>query len=141
MKKQLKSSLLFLSLLGMFGASAMAAQMSMTIGNSNYVITLEDNEAVKLLTDQLPFTTTFENYGRNERIADLPHRLNVGKHRQSLNVVRGDLTYYEPWGNLAAFRVSYSSPNDLIKIGHMEEEAMKALENSGNNQVTFQLIQ
>ena len=41
--------------------------------------------------------------------------------------------------NLAVFRKAYSSPSDLAPIGSMPENAISALEQSGDSEVSFKI--
>ena len=119
------------------GGYAMAQDIVMTVGERSFSVTLEDNAYAEEFLNSLPVTLTFEDFGRNERIAYLDEKLAVRSYKESLQVRRGDLCYYVPWGNLCAFRVNYSSPGDLLRLGSMSEEAIKALEGSGSSPVTF----
>lgn len=128
-----------LGLAALTGGNAMAQDIVMTVGERSFSVTLEDNVYAEEFLNSLPVTLTFEDFGRNERIAYLDEKLSVRSYRDSLQVKRGDLCYYVPWGNLCAFRVNYSSPNDLLRLGSMSEEALQALEGSGSSPVTFSL--
>ncbi len=134
-----KKSFLYLSLALLLGGEVMAQDIIMQIKGQEYVVSLVDNAYTKDLIESLPQTLVFDNFGRNERVADLKERIGQDSYKKSLQVKRGDLTYYVPWGNLAAFRVYYSSPSDLVPLGSMSEEAISALENSGESEVTFKL--
>ena len=39
--------------------------------------------------------------------------------------VPGDITIYEPWGNVAIFCRDWSQSNSLIKIGHIDDNGME----------------
>lgn len=118
---------------------AMAANIQLTVQDKTYQVELYDSTAAQQLLQQLPLKLTFENFGRNERIAYLPHKLGISSYKESVQVKRGDLAYYVPWGNLCVFRVDYHSPDDLMVLGHMGEEAVKAVEQSGDSEVLLQL--
>lgn len=117
----------------------MAQDLELKLNRTSYQITLEDSAQAQLLVEQLPLTLTFEDFGRNERIAYLPHKLDIAKWKQSAEVKRGDLAYYVPWGNLCVFRVNYHSPNDLVILGHMDEETVRAIESSADAEATLSL--
>ena len=110
-----------------------------TFQNAKEVTVDENTQAGKLFLNSLPLTLSFENFGSNERVAYLPKRLDMDSYDSHLSVKRGDMTYYVPWGNLAVFRKAYSSPSDLAPIGSMPENAISALEQSGDSEVSFKI--
>ena len=134
----LKLSLIFSC--GTWGSIAMAQDVIMTINDTEYVVTVDENTAAgKLFLEVLPLSLNFENFGSNERIAYLPHKLDMNSYEEPISVKRGGMTYYVPWGNLAVFRKSFSCSADLAPLGAMSEEAISALEKSGSADVSFML--
>lgn len=134
----LKLSLIFSC--GTWGSIAMAQDVIMTINDTEYVVTVDENTAAgKLFLEVLPLSLNFENFGSNERIAYLPHKLDMNSYEEPISVKRGGMTYYVPWGNLAVFRKSFSCSADLAPLGAMSEEAISALEKSGSADVSFKL--
>ena len=134
----LKLSLIFAC--GTWGSIAMAQVVIMTINDTEYVVTVDENTAAgKLFLEVLPLSLNFENFGSNERIAYLPHKLDMNSYEEPISVKRGGMTYYVPWGNLAVFRKSFSCSADLAPLGAMSEEAISALEKSGSADVSFKL--
>ena len=134
----LKLSLIFAG--GTWGSIAMAQDVIMTINDTEYVVTVDENTAAgKLFLEVLPLSLNFENFGSNERIAYLPHKLDMNSYEEPISVKRGGMTYYVPWGNLAVFRKSFSCSADLAPLGAMSEEAISALEKSGSADVSFKL--
>lgn len=134
----LKLSLIFAC--GTWGSIAMAQDVIMTINDTEYVVTVDENTAAgKLFLEVLPLSLNFENFGSNERIAYLPHKLDINSYEEPISVKRGGMTYYVPWGNLAVFRKSFSCSADLAPLGAMSEEAISALEKSGSADVIFKL--
>ena len=134
----LKFSLIFAC--GTWGSIAMAQDVIMTINDTEYVVTVDENTAAgKLFLEVLPLSLNFENFGSNERIAYLPHKLDMNSYEEPISVKRGGMTYYVPWGNLAVFRKSFSCSADLAPLGAMSEEAISALEKSGSADVSFKL--
>ena len=124
----LKLSLIFAC--GTWGSIAMAQDVIMTINDTEYVVTVDENTAAgKLFLEVLPLSLNFENFGSNERIAYLPHKLDMNSYEEPISVKRGGMTYYVPWGNLAVFRKSFSCSADLAPLGAMSEEAISALKN------------
>lgn len=134
----LKLSMIFAC--GTWGSIAMAQDVIMTINDTKYVVTVDENTAAgKLFLEVLPLSLNFENFGSNERIAYLPHKLDMNSYEEPISVKRGGMTYYVPWGNLAVFRKSFSCSADLAPLGAMSEEAISALEKSGSTDVSFKL--
>ncbi|WP_050778989.1 cyclophilin-like fold protein [Succinatimonas hippei] len=134
----LKLSMIFAC--GTWGSIAMAQDVIMTINDTKYVVTVDENTAAgKLFLEVLPLSLNFENFGSNERIAYLPHKLDMNSYEEPISVKRGGMTYYVPWGNLAVFRKSFSCSADLAPLGAMSEEAISALEKSGSADVSFKL--
>lgn len=134
----LKLSLIFAC--GTWGSIAMAQDVIMTINDTEYVVTVDENTAAgKLFLEVLPLSLNFENFGSNERIAYLPHKLDMNSYEEPISVKRGGMTYYVPWGNLAVFRKSFSCSADLAPLGAMSEEAISALEKSESADVSFKL--
>lgn len=139
-KKSLSLKLSLGLSLGLLGNAVMAQDVIMTIADTDYVVTVDENtQAGKLFLNSLPLTLSFENFGSSERVAYLPKRLDMNGYDSHLSVKRGDMTYYVPWGNLAVFKKAYSSPSDLAPIGSMPENAISALEQSGDSDVSFKL--
>lgn len=134
----LKLSMIFAC--GTWGSIAMAQDVIMTINDTEYVVTVDENTAAgKLFLEMFPLSLNFENFGSNERIAYLPHKLDMNSYEEPISVKRGGMTYYVPWGNLAVFRKSFSCSADLAPLGAMSEEAISALEKSGSADVSFKL--
>ena len=125
---------------GNWGSIAMAQDVIMNINDTEYVVTVDENTAAgKLFLEMFPLSLNFENFGSNERIAYLPHKLDMNSYEEPISVKRGGMTYYVPWGNLAVFRKSFSCSSDLAPLGAMSEEAISALEKSGSADVSFKL--
>lgn len=119
------------------GASAMADTLNLNIEGKTYQIELNASAEAQLLKAALPLKLEFEDFGRNERIAYLPHKLDIKSWKKPVEVKRGSLAYYVPWGNLCIFRVDYSSPNDLVLLGQMSEEAVRAVEKHGSGTLSL----
>lgn len=119
------------------GGVAMAQDIEMAIGGKVYTITLEENDAAKALAARLPIKLQFEDFGAVERIAYLNPKLDVGNAPTRTTPKTGDLTYYMPWGNLAAFTGNFRSCESLVPLGRMSTEAIRALRDSGSADVTL----
>ena len=113
LKKSISLKLALCLSLGFIGNEVMAQDVIMTIADTDYKVTVDENtQAGKLFLNSLPLTLSFENFGSNERIAYLPKKLDMRSYDKPLSVKRGDVTYYVPWGNLAVFRKSFSCGSD-----------------------------
>lgn len=52
--------------------------------------------------------------------------------------VTGDITIYEPWGNVAIFCRDWSQSNSLIKIGHIDDNGIETFNVPGDITVRFE---
>ena len=52
--------------------------------------------------------------------------------------VPGDITIYEPWGNVAIFCRDWSQSNSLIKIGHINDNGIETFNVPGDITVRFE---
>ena len=52
--------------------------------------------------------------------------------------VPGDITIYEPWGNVAIFCRDWSQSNSLIKIGHIDDNGIETFNVPGDITVRFE---
>jgi hypothetical protein len=95
--------------------------IKMTIGQSTYIVKLYDTPASRELVEMLPLTLDFSDFGGSEKIAYLPDNLQIPEDQEQYEAVRGDLTVYVPWGNLAFFYQDYTYSSSLYRLGHMEE--------------------
>ncbi|MBU3826720.1 MAG: hypothetical protein IAA31_04425 [Candidatus Anaerobiospirillum merdipullorum] len=123
----------------LYGGTAMATDLTLELNGKNYAITLYDSKEAQLLLAALPQTLEFENFGSMERVAYLDKKLPLASYKQTVEVKRGSLAYYVPWGNLCVFRKDYHSPNDLVLLGEMNEDTVKAIEGSGSASATLRL--
>ena len=48
------------------------------------------------------------------------------------------MAVYVPWGNVAIFCKSWSYSDDLIKIGHVDDDGIEALSVAGDVRVRFE---
>ena len=103
--------------------AAGAETISMTIGAKTFDVEMNGTEAAA-------------NLVKLERITYLKPALDTGKDALTASPKRGDLAYYIPCGNLCVFLIGGNAPSDdLVILGHMEEEALVALEKSGTSRV------
>lgn len=113
--------------------------MKITIGDKTYTATMEDNAAAQDLLSRLPLDITLEDYNNTtEKIFYPSPALNTDGVKGGCAPVPGDITIYAPWKNVAVFCKSWSHSNDLIKIGHIDGDGIKALQVSGDVKVKFE---
>lgn len=118
----------------------MAEDIGMTIDGVTHRVSLLENDAAKSLIAKLPFEIAFEDYGATERIAYPSEGLALGKAPRRTTPVRGDITYYSPWGNLAVFLQDFRQSEGLVPLGHMDDKAVEALKKSGKQLVRFERL-
>lgn len=70
----------------------------------------------------LPTTLTFEDYAGSEKISHLTQDLSTADAPANYDPQVGDVTLYEPWGNLAIFYGDAGSSSGLVPMGHVESE-------------------
>ena len=118
----------------------MAEDIGMTIDGVTYRVALLENDATKSLIEKLPLEVSFEDYGSTERIAYPDGGLTVGGAPRRTTPVRGDITYYAPWGNVAVFVHDFRLSEGLVPLGHMDDKAVDALKTSGKAKVRFERL-
>lgn len=80
-----------------------------------------------------------EDYNNGtEKIFYPDPELNLDDTPRGCAPTAGDITIYEPWGNVAIFCRDWSESNSLIKIGHIDGNGIEALSVAGDVQVIFE---
>ena len=91
-------------------------------GSHKWTAKIDDGPAARDFLAQLPLTLTLKDYGRNEKIADLPRPLTREGAPDAVTPQAGDVAFYAPWGNLAIFyRDGLHSPG-LIRLGRLDSD-------------------
>ena len=67
----------------------------------------------------LPTTLTFEDYAGSEKISYLTRNLSTADAPTNYDPQVGDVTLYEPWGNLAIFYRDAGSSSGLVPMGRV----------------------
>ncbi len=137
MKKSLACTSAAAAALIAAAAPADAVEIKMTVSGKAYVLLLENHPGVESLLEQLPITVRFEDYGRTERIAYLPKKLDVSGAPNVSTPATGDIAYYIPWGNLAVFVEPFRRSPGLMPLGRLTPEALEAVKRSGDAEVIF----
>lgn len=134
---RLLASLLFC--LGLLSSgTAMSETIQVSVDGKSYPIEMADNADARAFIGRLPMTLTFENFGRNERIAYPKPALELERAARHFNkITRGTMTVYKPWGNIAIFLVDFPWNSDLADLGQISPEGLEAIRTSGDKPVTF----
>ena len=92
---------LFASLLACLGllssGTAMSETIQVSIDGKSYPVEMADNADARAFIARLPMTLTFENFGRNERIAYPKPALELERSARHFEITRGTMTVYKPW--------------------------------------------
>jgi len=91
-----------------------------SFSDQEFTCLLNDNATTRDFVSMLPLDLTISDFSTNEKIADLPRRLDEGGLADYNDEAPGDLCYFRGWGNLAFFYDSYQYRGDLIRLGKIE---------------------
>ena len=94
-----------------------SVKIKITIGQKTALAILYDNPTSKEFVALFPLTLEMEDYNRTEKINLLTQRLTSENAPKGFDPSAGDITYYEPWGNIALFYKDFSYSNGLISLG------------------------
>lgn len=118
------------------GADVYGQSISMTIGEKTLKAVLYDNAAGKDFYSRLPLDITLEDYNNTtEKIFHPDPELNITGVERGFSPIPGDIAIYVPWGNVCIFCKNWRYSDDLIKIGHISDDGIKALSIPGNLKV------
>lgn len=114
-------------------------KMKITVNGTTLTATMEDNAAAKDLMSRLPLEVTLNDFNNTtEKIFYPEPALNMEGVTRGCAPIPGDITIYAPWKNVAIFCKSWSHSDDLIKIGHIDGEGIKALSVEGDIKVKLE---
>ena len=88
--------------------------------DQDFSFRLEDNATTRDLVSLLPLVLTIADFSSNEKLAQLPRRLDESGRQPIADEAPGDLCYFRGWGNLAFFHSGYTYRDDLIRLGRTE---------------------
>lgn len=119
------------------GESSLKVKIS--VGDRTITATMEDNAAGRDFLSSLPLEVTLNDYNNTtEKIFYPDPALTTEGVTRGCAPTPGDITIYAPWGNVAIFCKSWSHSNDLIKIGRIDSDGIKALNVAGDITVKFE---
>ncbi|WP_277980552.1 cyclophilin-like fold protein [Sphingomonas phyllosphaerae] len=105
-------------------------------GAQRWQVRLANSPSARDFRAQLPLKLTLKDYASTEKVGDLPRKLTPDGAAAAITPVRGDVTFYAPWGNLAIFyKEGHHSPG-LVRLGRIEGE-ITGLSGSGTLEVTI----
>lgn len=89
----------------------------------------------------LPTTLTFEEYAGTEKIRYLTRNLSTEGAPSNYDPQVGDVTLYEPWGNLAIFYGDANNSSGLIPMGHVVSGLNLLSATDGEFQVSVSIME
>ena len=118
---------------------ATSLNINIIVGEQTITATLEDNGAARDFLSRLPLEVTLEDYNNGtEKIFYPDPELNLDDTPRGCAPVAGDITIYEPWGNVAIFCRDWPESSSLIKIGHIDGDGISLLQGTENVNVRFE---
>lgn len=113
--------------------------INIIVGGQTITATLKDNGAARDFFSRLPLEITLEDYNSGvEKIFYPDPELSLDDTPRGCDPVPGDITIYEPWGNIAIFCQDWSASSSLIKIGHIDGDGINLLQGTENINVRFE---
>ena len=113
--------------------------INIIVGSQIITATMEDNGAAHDFLSRLPLEVTLEDYNNGvEKIFYPEPELSLDDTPRGCDPVPGDITIYEPWGNVAIFCQDWSASSSLIKIGHIDGDGISLLQGTGSINVKFE---
>ncbi|SFC42134.1 hypothetical protein SAMN05421780_105161 [Flexibacter flexilis DSM 6793] len=113
-------------------------KIKITVGNAVATAVLYDNPTSRDFAARLPLTLHMEDYNKTEKIVVLASPLTSESAASGFDPSAGDLTYYEPWGNIALFYKDFGYSNGLISLGKIVS-GLSIFEGKDTITVTFEL--
>lgn len=113
-------------------------KVKITIGQKVATAILYDNPTSRDFVSQFPLTLEMEDYNRTEKINLLAKKLTSKDAPKGFDPSIGDITYYEPWGNIALFYKDFGYSNGLISLGKIIS-GLDAFAGSGTIIATFEV--
>lgn len=119
--------------------TATSMKMNIIVDDRTITATMEDNAAARDFLSRLPLEVTLNDFNNTTEKIFYPNpALTVEGVSRGCAPSPGDITIYVPWSNVAIFCKSWSHSNDLIKIGHIDDNGIEALNIGGDITVKFE---
>jgi len=116
----------------------MGNKITITIGQKEFVATLEENETVKELKKRLPLTITMSGLHSNEKYYHFSKALPTDSYSPKL-IKAGDIMLYDNY-SLVLFYKTFSTPYRYTKIGHIDDtHSLEETLGSEDIAITFDL--
>lgn len=115
--------------------------MNITVGNTTFKATLEDNETAKVFVKQLPLIVDMSELNGNEKYNYLSSNLSADTASNPGKINEGDLMLY---GNncLVLFYKTFNTSYSYVKIGHIDNTTgLNKAVGSGSVKVTFSIAE
>lgn len=113
--------------------------INIIVGDQTITATMENNGVARDFLSRLPLEVTLEDYNNGtEKIFYPDPELSLDDTPRGCEPQAGDITIYEPWGNVAIFCRDWSESSSLIKIGHIDGDGIRLLQGSENINVRFE---
>lgn len=113
-------------------------KIKITVGKKTAMAILYDNPTSRDFMSRFPLTLELEDYNRTEKINLLSQQLTSKDAPKGFDPSNGDLTYYEPWGNIALFYKDFKYSNGLISLGKITS-GLEAFQVSGTIVAKFEM--
>lgn len=119
--------------------AATSLNIKLMVGKQTVTATMEDNGAARDFLSRLPMETTWHDYNNGtEKIFYPDPELNLDDTPRGCAPQAGDITVYEPWGNVAIFCRDWPASNSLVKIGHIDTDGVSLLQGRENVSIRFE---
>ncbi len=113
-------------------------KIKITVGQRVVTATMADNAAAQDFVSRLPLEVTLNDYNNTEKIFYPLPKLSIEGVKRGCAPAPGDITIYVPWGNVAIFYKKWSQSSDLILIGSIDGDGIRALKVAGDLAVRFE---
>lgn len=94
----------------------------MRVNGKVYKFILNDSQPAKDFAAMMPMTLNLEDYVGTEKISDFSGTLDKSDSPSGTAAKVGDITFYEPWGNLAIFYKPFRYAEGLIPLGKFVDD-------------------
>lgn len=122
-------------------APADAQKIELIVGEQRLTATMEDSAAARAFLKLLPVNTTLEDFNNTaEKIYYPAQRLTAEGCRPGCAPEPGDIAIYLPWGTVAIFCKPVSYSRDLLRIGRLDGDGIRALQVSGDLEARIRIL-